>query len=98
VSKKLYRQSSAFVCGVVFHYQKSAGSEFNFCLISFLVIQLSLVMLLEAIEQFAYTSKIDVSLYFCYRVCFTGHQEADEIIRQRAVQIAWSAGSACRPG
>jgi hypothetical protein len=79
VSKKLYRFSSAFICGLTFHFFASAGSSLNFSLVTFLLLQLALVMLLETIESYAYTSKIDVSRCLDNRVCLAGHQEADEV-------------------
>lgn len=61
VMKKLYRQSSAFVCGMLFHFFSSSGSSLHFSLASFLLLQMTLIMLLETIESYAYTQKIDVS-------------------------------------
>ena len=54
-----------------FHYFISAGSHFNLSLSTFLLIQITLVMIQETYEKYTYNDKIDVRFYigFIINVC-----------------------------
>lgn len=69
IVKKLTRQCAAIVMGMVFHFLISAGSHWNFNLMTFLLIQTTLVVLLETYEKYVYTNKIDVSIPSLLYVC-----------------------------
>lgn len=60
LSKRLTRQSVSFCCGMIFHYLSSAGTM-QLTLYTFILLQLTLVLVLESLEKYKYTDKINVS-------------------------------------
>ena len=96
VSKRLYRFCSAICQGLLFCYFTSAGTNLNLSLTTFLLGQITLVLLLESIEKYTYTNKIDVSP-LSLQCLFQGHQAIDKA-GLTADEAAWYPGPAGGPG